>query len=131
MTKEELNRLIKEAEGKLREAGIESASAEVEIILEYLLDTDRINILLYGPDLVNDKILARFDEIVDRRVTRYPLQYILGEMYLAIGPFIAIVAVAILLWAFFSIKRDEVVQLRDYISEKIFKHLPSSDMSSP
>jgi O-antigen/teichoic acid export membrane protein len=55
----------------------------------------------------------------------------IGEMYLALGQFIALVAVVILLWAFFSIKRNEVVQLKDYVSEKIFKHLPSSDMSSP
>lgn len=55
----------------------------------------------------------------------------IGEMYLALGRFIAVVAVVILLWAFFSIKRDEIIQLRDYVSEKIFKHLPSSDVSSP
>jgi antigen flippase len=56
---------------------------------------------------------------------------ILGEIYLALGPFIGVAAAAILLWAFFSIKRDEVVQVKYYVWEKISKHLPSSDMSSP
>jgi antigen flippase len=55
----------------------------------------------------------------------------IGEMYLTLGQFIAVVAVVILVWALFSIKRAEVVQLRDYVSEKIFKHFPSSDVSSP
>jgi len=59
------------------------------------------------------------------------LVIILGEAYLAIRPFIAVVAAAILLWALFSIKRDEVVQVKHYLSEKIIKHLTSSDMSSP
>lgn len=55
----------------------------------------------------------------------------IGEMYLALGQFIAIIAVVIFLWALLSINKDEVLQLKDYISEKIFKNLPSSDMSSP
>jgi hypothetical protein len=59
------------------------------------------------------------------------LVIILGEAYLAIGPFIAVVAAAILLWALFSIRREEVVQVKQYLSEKIIKHLTSSDMSSP
>jgi len=81
ITKELLNRITGSAERRLREAGIRSAAVEVEIILEFLLETDRINILLYGPDLIDEKTLDRFAEIVERRATRYPLQYILGEMY--------------------------------------------------
>jgi len=59
------------------------------------------------------------------------LVIILGEAYLAIGPFIAVVAATILLWALFSIRREEVVQVKQYLSEKIIKHLTSSDISSP
>jgi enterobacterial common antigen flippase len=59
------------------------------------------------------------------------LVIILGERYLTIGAFIAVVAATLLLWGLFSIKRDEVVQLKDYVSEKIIKHFPSSDTGSP
>jgi len=59
------------------------------------------------------------------------LVLILGETYLNIRPFIAVVVATILLWALFSIRRDEIVQLRQYLSEKIIKHFPSSDISSP
>jgi antigen flippase len=55
----------------------------------------------------------------------------LGEIYLSLETFIAVVVAVILVWAFFSIKRDEVMQLKDYVSEKIFHHFPPSDMSSP
>lgn len=81
MDKAEFLQLCKAAEKRLETAGIYSAHAEVEIILEYLLDVDRLNVYLHGAQLVDDKIIKRFNEIIDKRVTRYPLQYILGEAY--------------------------------------------------
>jgi O-antigen/teichoic acid export membrane protein len=59
------------------------------------------------------------------------LVLILGETYLTVRPFIAVVVGTILVWAVFSIRRDELVQLRQYLSEKIIKHFPSSDTGSP
>jgi len=53
------------------------------------------------------------------------------ERYLSLGQHIVIVSIIIVLWALLSIKKDEVLQLKDYISEKLFKNLSSSDMSSP
>ena len=64
ITKELLNQITGSAERRLREAGIRSAAVEVEMILEYLLETDRINILLYGPDLVDEKTFATEREIL-------------------------------------------------------------------
>jgi release factor glutamine methyltransferase len=81
MDEKQFHRLIKTAERDLKKAGIESAVAEIEIILEYLLGVERIDLYLHGPQLIDDNILNRFNDIVKRRLTRYPLQYILGEMY--------------------------------------------------
>ena len=81
MDQKEFHRLMKEASEKLKKAGIDSASAEVEIILAAILDTERINLYLYGEKLLDENSLSRFDQIIDQRTTRRPLQYILGETY--------------------------------------------------
>lgn len=81
MDKREFQNLIKNAEKKLEAAGIESPTAEVEIILEHLLDVERLSLYLHGAQLIDDSILGKFREIVDKRITRYPLQYILGEAW--------------------------------------------------
>jgi release factor glutamine methyltransferase len=54
---------------------------EVEIILEKLLGVERIDVHLHGARLINDAILKKFNKIIEKRQTRYPLQYILGEAY--------------------------------------------------
>ncbi len=81
MDEKSFHRLLKDAESCLRKAGIDSATAEVEIILEYLLGVERIDVYLHGAMLLDERILKQFDKIVAERCTRKPLQYILGEMY--------------------------------------------------
>lgn len=65
----------------LSDAGIESAREETEWILCYVLDVDRLNLYLHGSQLLDENAIRRVDEIIARRATRYPLQYILGEMW--------------------------------------------------
>jgi len=72
---------MKEAEAELRQAGIDAAAAETEIILLSLLSIERIDLYLHGAKLIDDEILGKFHDIVKKRATRYPLQYILGEMW--------------------------------------------------
>lgn len=81
MTQQELHRLMKDAETELHEAGIEAAAAETEIVLLSLLDIERVDLYLHGAKLIDDDILKKFHDIIKRRTTRYPLQYILGEMW--------------------------------------------------
>lgn len=81
MENREFHQLIKDTEKRLRNAGIESAAAEVEIILETLLDVERIDVYLHGARLIDTTTLKKFYKIVERRTSRYPLQYILGEAY--------------------------------------------------
>jgi release factor glutamine methyltransferase len=73
-----LNTLIADAAKKLEAVGIESGAAEAEYILCELLDFDRLHLYLHGPSLIDDELIERFDAIVTKRLTRYPLQYILG-----------------------------------------------------
>jgi len=81
MDQKQFHRLIKEATGRLKDAGIDAAAAEVEIILEHILDIERIDLYLHGEKLFDDECVSRFNKIIEQRTTRYPLQYILGEMY--------------------------------------------------
>ncbi len=76
-----LNLLISAAARKLNAAGIESGVAEAEIILCDLLDCDRLRLYLEGPRLINNDIVKRFDEVIEKRQSRYPLQYILGSAW--------------------------------------------------
>ncbi len=81
MTTVNINTLIAEAGKKLQEVGIEAGPTEAELILEDLLDIDRLHLYLDGPLLINDAILKKFDAIIAKRLTRYPLQYILGNAW--------------------------------------------------
>lgn len=67
---------------KLLEAGgIESAAAEVEWILCHVTGFDRLHLYLHGADFLTEDRLERIDEIIEQRLSRYPLQYILEESW--------------------------------------------------
>ncbi len=78
--KSELDRLMKTAEAKLREVGIDEAKTEVELILEHILKIERLEVYLKGTELINPKHIELFNRIIDKRLTRFPLQYILGDV---------------------------------------------------
>ncbi len=76
-----LTRFIAEKGKVLEAAGIDRGKAEVESILCHLLDTERLQLYLHGESMIDDEVLAKFDEVLAKRATRYPLQYILGESW--------------------------------------------------
>jgi len=78
--KTELEQLMKSAEAKLLAAGIDEARTEVELILEHILKIERLEVYLKGTELIEPKHLEEFRNIVEKRLKRYPLQYILGEL---------------------------------------------------
>jgi release factor glutamine methyltransferase len=76
-----LPKLVSDRAQVLLDAGIDQASAEIEIILCSLLKCDRLRLYLDSDKLITEDIVRRLDEIVARRATRYPLQYILEEAW--------------------------------------------------
>ncbi len=76
-----LPKFIADRAAILEKAGIESAAAEVEWILCHVLDLDRLNLYLHGAELLTSERINRVDAIIERRTTRYPLQYILEESW--------------------------------------------------
>ena len=81
MADRNINALISEANDILQQAGIDAGQAEAEIILCELLDCDRLKLFLDGPGLLTDEHISQFNTIVERRTSRYPLQYILGSAW--------------------------------------------------
>lgn len=81
MAKVNVNSFIAEAGKKLEQVGIEAGPAEVELILCDLLDVNRLQLFLNGPSLIDEKIRKKFDAVIKKRLTRYPLQYILGNAW--------------------------------------------------
>lgn len=76
-----INELISKAAAKLKAAGIDAGKAEAEIVLCDLLECERLKLYLDGHALITPKIIEDFHHIIDRRQSRYPLQYILGSAY--------------------------------------------------
>jgi len=76
-----LNKLIADTARRLREVGIDSGEAEAELILCDILDVDRLHLYLHGPSILNEDDLKKYEQIVAKRLTRYPLQYILGSAW--------------------------------------------------
>jgi len=65
----------------LEDAGIESGKAEMEWILCHVLKMDRLNLYLHGSAVLSDEAKSQIEEIIARRRTRYPLQFILEESW--------------------------------------------------
>jgi release factor glutamine methyltransferase len=78
---ENLSAFISRKARILNQAGIDTAVSEVETILCHLLKTDRLRLYLDGARRLDDAVVARLDEILQRRAARYPLQYLLGEAW--------------------------------------------------
>ena len=67
---------FRETVSKLKSAGIENARSEALILFEYFLGIEPSRIpLIYDEDFISNQLF----EAVEKRVTRFPLQYILGE----------------------------------------------------
>ena len=78
---EQLPKLVNEKAAVLEGAGIDQAKVEIELILCHLLNTDRLHLYLDGAKRIDDRVISMLDEIIARRATRYPLQYILEESW--------------------------------------------------
>ncbi|MBD3258444.1 peptide chain release factor N(5)-glutamine methyltransferase [candidate division GN15 bacterium] len=66
---------------RLAEVGIDVPKSEIEWMLCHVMKIDRLHLYLYGHTLFDEARRARFEEIVQRRLTREPLQFIIEEAW--------------------------------------------------
>lgn len=71
---------LKAGEEKLLSVGIEEAAHDSLALLSHTIEKDAADVLLFGGSL-SDEQRQTFDQLISRRASRYPLQYILGESY--------------------------------------------------
>jgi release factor glutamine methyltransferase len=62
-------------------AGLETPSVEAEIILSELLECSRPELIIYYNSPALPEVENRLKKVVERRLKREPLQYILGDAY--------------------------------------------------
>lgn len=73
--------LISKYAHELTEVGIDCAESECELILCSVLKVDRLNLYLHGESLIDEEAIAKIENIISKRISRYPLQYILNESW--------------------------------------------------
>ncbi len=71
--------VILQATGKFEAQGIESARLDAEVLLAFCLNCDRIDFLKYPERAVNAEVLVSFNRMVERRLRREPVAYIIGQ----------------------------------------------------
>ena len=78
---ENLSKFITRQAALLEKAGIDQAKTEIELILCHLLKVDRLKLYLDGARLLTEAVKKDFDIILNKRLKRFPLQYILNEAW--------------------------------------------------
>lgn len=73
-----IGELLSEAAKKLQKAGVESARVDAELLLAYLLNRSRTELYLAAGETVDKELAEGFRQLVERRVGREPLAYIVG-----------------------------------------------------
>jgi release factor glutamine methyltransferase len=74
-----VGRLLASAAARLKAAGVGSAPFEAQLMLAYALHRDRVWLTVHRDLTVNAAGRSRFERMVRARITRRPLQQILGE----------------------------------------------------
>ncbi|HEX6718962.1 MAG TPA: peptide chain release factor N(5)-glutamine methyltransferase [Pyrinomonadaceae bacterium] len=70
--------VLKESATLLERAGVPEARREAGELLSFVLDKDRTFLISHAEDRVSDDSFDRFRELIERRATGEPLQYITG-----------------------------------------------------
>jgi release factor glutamine methyltransferase len=63
----------------LSAAGIANARLDAEVLLSHIIHKDRVWLITHRADVLDDKDQRDFDEAIERRSKREPLQYIIGN----------------------------------------------------
>ena len=89
MTRQPLRLALLEAERVLAAAGVASPRVDAELLAAHVVGVPRGRLVMVPP--VDEPVLARYRELVERRAAREPLQHLLGTavfgpVTLAVGP---------------------------------------------
>lgn len=71
--------LVKEGGYKLTKAGVPDAKIDAEELFCFAAGIDKVGLFLKANEEVDEEIEAKFNELIEIRATRIPLQYIIGE----------------------------------------------------
>lgn len=73
-----IEQLINDGNKLLKQRDFNNPSLDIQLILMYLLNKDKIFLYTHKDELVNEEIIERYYEMLERRNTGYPLQYMLN-----------------------------------------------------
>ena len=74
-----LKDVYRDCRQKLMDGGIENADFEALSLLEHVTGFDRAALIAHGDSPVSELKKQLINSIIERRLTRYPLQYLLGS----------------------------------------------------
>ncbi len=60
---------------------IDTYQLDARLLLEYVLNEDRVYILLHRDEVMSEDIITRYKLLIEKRKTNYPLQYILKAQW--------------------------------------------------
>lgn len=64
---------------KLEQAGVPEASWDARLLLEYVCGTTRNDLLVHGDREVSEEYAKRYEQLLEKRMKRIPLQHLTGE----------------------------------------------------
>lgn len=70
---------LRSAIALLREAGVETPQLDAQLLLAHAIHASRLDILAHPERALSEDELAALAEMLQKRATRYPLAYIVGE----------------------------------------------------
>ena len=71
--------VYREGEAKLIQAGIDEATLDARLLLEYVCGTDRNTLLAHGDREVTEKEYGCYCDLIVKRAGHIPLQHLTGE----------------------------------------------------
>ncbi len=74
----QLAQLYQDAVRQLVQAGIDEAHVDAAQLVEFCFGVNRSQLIVQGTKVLSDAEIASFKKILDRRISREPLQYITG-----------------------------------------------------
>lgn len=109
-----LQDLLRDATARLTAAGIDTARLDAEVLLRYVLNTDRTGLFLRLPDAAPDAIRAPYDALIARRIAGEPIAYLVGMREFMGMPFAVTPAVLV--------PRPETELLVEWAMEWLSRH---------